>query len=321
MLERKPLISIIMPAYNAEKYIDQTIKSVLHQTYGHWQLIIQDDDSTDNTVRIARRFEKKDPRISVYAEGRNGGAGRTRNRALEKANGRIICFLDADDVWEKECLEVYFQEWSAWRCPWLFANAWLWNSPGKRQKKLRFFPKNWSPQENFYKQLLTGDGLLPTCMMVERSALEAVSPDGNISKAFDTETGFVLGEDWDLQMRLAKDFDVRYIRRPVAFYRIYKESTFRTWEPLYDDLEKVIEKHRQLGASPSTVQEALDLNNSKRAISQMHRNKGKWRNTHLELALSHMASPRYLYFGFLALFPASVAQFLYEKAFNWQKSR
>lgn len=97
-------VSIIIPCYNAEKYIEETIKSVLNQTYKNWELIIVNDGSTDNSATILNQYLKKDNRIQLINKD-NSGVSDTRNKGLEKAKGEFITFLDADDVWHKENLE------------------------------------------------------------------------------------------------------------------------------------------------------------------------------------------------------------------------
>ena len=97
------LISIIMPSYNASKYITDSIKSVQNQTYENWELIIVDDCSKDNTVEIIKSFN--DERIRLFKNEVNSGAAISRNRALREANGRWIAFLDSDDLWVPEKLE------------------------------------------------------------------------------------------------------------------------------------------------------------------------------------------------------------------------
>ncbi|KNC67745.1 glycosyltransferase family 2 protein [Pseudoalteromonas ardens] len=100
-----PLVSVIMPTYNAERYVIDSIQSVLEQTYQNWELLITDDLSTDNTVELIKEEAKKDPRIKLFIQGQNGGAGLARNNAISRAEGRFIAFLDADDLWLPEKLE------------------------------------------------------------------------------------------------------------------------------------------------------------------------------------------------------------------------
>ena len=97
------LVSIIMPSYNAEKYIKSAIHSILRQTYASWELIIVDDCSRDNTVDIIRNFD--DSRIRLFKNKKNSGAAISRNKALREAKGKYIAFLDSDDIWAPTKLE------------------------------------------------------------------------------------------------------------------------------------------------------------------------------------------------------------------------
>ncbi|PTR01285.1 glycosyl transferase family 2 [Mucilaginibacter yixingensis] len=94
-----------MPAYNAEKYIETSIKSVIGQTYSNWELIIVDDGSTDRTALIIKEIQLIDKRIQYYYQD-NGKQGKARNLGLKKSNGDYIAFLDADDLWTKDRLSA-----------------------------------------------------------------------------------------------------------------------------------------------------------------------------------------------------------------------
>jgi len=97
------LVSIIMPSFNTGKFIAESIRSVLAQSYAHWELIIVDDCSTDNTDAVVAEFA--DPRIRYLKNDRNSGAAVSRNYALREAKGRWIAFLDSDDLWTPDKLE------------------------------------------------------------------------------------------------------------------------------------------------------------------------------------------------------------------------
>lgn len=98
-----PEVSIITPVYNSSKFLAQTIESVLAQTFTDWEWLITDDHSTDDSVKMIQ--ELNDSRVTLTISGTNGGAGHARNISLEKATGRLITFLDADDYWEPNFLE------------------------------------------------------------------------------------------------------------------------------------------------------------------------------------------------------------------------
>lgn len=100
-----PLVSIIMPCYNAERYIAQSIESVLAQTYTNWELLITDDCSTDNSVKIAQKYSLQDDRIKLLVSDEHHGIAGTRNLSLDRAQGRFIAFLDDDDLWMSDKLE------------------------------------------------------------------------------------------------------------------------------------------------------------------------------------------------------------------------
>lgn len=100
------LVSIITPNHNCGRFIAQTVESVLAQTYTHWELLIQDDCSTDDSVAVAERYAAQDSRIKIEVNPRNCGAAITRNRALARAQGRWIAFLDSDDLWMPRKLEL-----------------------------------------------------------------------------------------------------------------------------------------------------------------------------------------------------------------------
>ncbi|AEX20711.1 glycosyl transferase family protein [Vibrio sp. EJY3] len=93
------LVSIVMPTYNSEKTVSESIQSVRSQTYKNWELIIVDDRSTDNTWKVIQTYADKYDNIHVYQNKENLGAGASRNFAIKKAKGRFIAFLDSDDLW------------------------------------------------------------------------------------------------------------------------------------------------------------------------------------------------------------------------------
>lgn len=98
-------VSIVMPSYNSERFIAESIGSVQAQTYGNWELLVVDDCSTDGTVAVAEAIAKDDPRIHVFSNEHNSGAACSRNRALREAKGDWVAFLDSDDLWEPDKLE------------------------------------------------------------------------------------------------------------------------------------------------------------------------------------------------------------------------
>lgn len=108
----KPLVSVIMPAYNGEKYIGAAIESILNQTYGNWELIIIEDKSTDNTLDVIQKY--KDSRISLYLNPCNKGIAYSTNLGITQSKGKYIALLDDDDLatehrleWQTEFMEEH----------------------------------------------------------------------------------------------------------------------------------------------------------------------------------------------------------------------
>lgn len=98
-------VSVIMPIYNVEKYLRESIESVLHQTYGNFELFLVDDGSPDNCPQIIDEYAQMDKRIIAIHQD-NAGVDAARNNAIDRANGKYIAFIDSDDAYEKKYLEL-----------------------------------------------------------------------------------------------------------------------------------------------------------------------------------------------------------------------
>ena len=101
------LVSIIVPVYNAEKFILRTILCVEAQTYKNWELLLVADSCTDNTVQVITDYlaQSGSEKVRLILQEKNSGAAAARNRGLSEAEGRFIAYLDADDLWVPEKLE------------------------------------------------------------------------------------------------------------------------------------------------------------------------------------------------------------------------
>ena len=102
----EPLVSIITPVYNAERFLSDTIKSVQNQTYKNWEILLIDDCSKDNSAQIIKEFQKYDNRIKYIKLKKKSGASVSRNEGIRNAKGRFIAFVDSDDIWKPEKLEI-----------------------------------------------------------------------------------------------------------------------------------------------------------------------------------------------------------------------
>lgn len=104
---RKPRVSVVTPAYNAQALIGRTIQSVIAQTFSDWEMIVVDDCSTDNTSGVVERWAEKDKRIQLKKLEQNfGGPAGPRNVGVQMARGEYVAFLDSDDIWHPQKLEI-----------------------------------------------------------------------------------------------------------------------------------------------------------------------------------------------------------------------
>ena len=101
-----PLVSIILPLYNSQKYLSETIESIINQSYTNWELIITDDCSVDKSYDIAKSYSLIEKRILIYKLDKNRGAGIARNNSIIYSKGRFIAFCDSDDQWKSTKLET-----------------------------------------------------------------------------------------------------------------------------------------------------------------------------------------------------------------------
>lgn len=201
----EPLVSVIMPAYNAADYISEAIASVQNQTYKNWELFVIDDVSTDETCSIVENIIKQEPRIQLLKNLKNEGTGVTRNKGITAAKGDFMAFLDADDRWLPEKLDVQIKFMKENKLAMSFSSYHLISENGEFQPKgILALPKL------SYKKLLKANYV------------------GNLTGIYDvSKTGKIYSpllrkrQDWALWLSVLKK--VKYaegIRQPLACYRI-----------------------------------------------------------------------------------------------------
>jgi len=203
------LVSIITPTYNAEKFIAETLKSVQNQTYQNWEMILVDDASTDETVKIISDFVEKDSRIKLFKLEKNSGNGFARNIALEKAVGKYIAYLDADDLWFPNKLEKQIQFLKENNLHFTFSFYDCIDEEGNSLNRRVEAPVNLTYDELFF------------CNYV-----------GNLTAIYDADYfGKIVIEatqkrqDWRLWLTILKQIQVtKPVPESLAFYRIRKDS-------------------------------------------------------------------------------------------------
>ncbi|WKL46734.1 glycosyltransferase family 2 protein [Flavobacterium pectinovorum] len=203
------LVSIITPTFNTEKFIRATIESVLNQSYQNWEMILVDDASTDETVSIIKEFAQKDNRLKLIELPKNSGNGFARNIALEKATGKYIAYLDADDLWFSMKLENQIQFLKANNLPFTFSFYDCIDEEGNSLNR-----RVEAPLELTYDQLFF-------CNYI-----------GNLTAIYDVDFfGKIVIEatqkrqDWRLWLTILKQIEVtKPVPEILALYRIRKDS-------------------------------------------------------------------------------------------------
>ena len=104
-MDGKPLVSIIVPVYNIEKYVGNCLESLIKQTYKNIEIIVIDDNSTDKSLSICQKFEKKDPRVKVISNKKNKGISAVRTKGINESLGDFVMYVDGDDWIDVDCIE------------------------------------------------------------------------------------------------------------------------------------------------------------------------------------------------------------------------
>lgn len=207
-----PLVSILIPAYNSEKWIEETIKSAVNQSWNNKEIIIVDDGSKDNTYEIAKRFESKNVKIVKQI---NQGASAARNKALSFAQGDFIQWLDADDLLSPYKIELQFKNNDPNpKSKVLHSSAWgsFFFSQRRAKFKSNTLWQDLSPLEWLLKHLGEGHYMYPAAWLVPRKLTELAGP-------WDVRLSY--NDDGEYFCRLvALSEEVKFQRNALSFHRI-----------------------------------------------------------------------------------------------------
>ena len=160
------LVSIVIPVHNAEKYLEQTVDSVLQQSYGDYELILVEDGSTDGSAELIRRLAKKDKRIRTITNGEPHGACHARNKGIQAAKGRYLAYLDADDLWHKEKLKRTLRFLKKEDASFVFTNYEFGDENAKGTGKVVHVPSSLD-----YKHALTRTVIFTSTVMLDMKKL------------------------------------------------------------------------------------------------------------------------------------------------------
>ena len=209
-LIEKPLVSIVMPLYNSEKYIESTLKSILNQTYKNFELIIIDDGSKDSGSDIIKEYLKSDSRIKYYRNKKNSGVSFSRNRGIELSEGKWIAFIDSDDKWENSKLETQINYANNSGAEFLFTGS------AFIDERDNLYPGIYSvPTKVNYKSLLKCNYISCSSVLIKKKYLE-VNKFGRDD----------IHEDYACWLRILKQENISAygISKPLLLYRVSRNS-------------------------------------------------------------------------------------------------
>lgn len=207
-----PLVSIVIPAYNAEFFIRQTLSSVVQQTYQNLEIIVVDDGSKDNTVKLVRDFTLSDPRVNLISQP-NLGVSAARNLGIEKASGEFIAFIDADDIYFPHAIEKLTN--AMLQADRSFGVVYGWTAYLNEKGNLTGNFHSSELSGNVYKKLLESN-FIASATLIRKSSIEQA---GNFN------CQMILGcEDWDFYLKLSEYYQFKAVSECVYGYRQILES-------------------------------------------------------------------------------------------------
>lgn len=209
-----PLVSVITAAYNVSGYIAEAIISVKKQTYENWEMLIVDDNSTDDTFDIAQRFSSEDKRIRVFKlESHSGLPAAPRNFGIKNSRGEYIAFLDADDIWLPEKLEKQVKVLEEDRDAFLIYSKYILQ---ENYCKHQIFPKK-GYHGFIFNDLFLSNNFIPCLTVVMRNS--------NGAFLFDEDRRLKAIEDFDLWLTISMKKKISFINEPLAIYRAHGNNT------------------------------------------------------------------------------------------------
>jgi glycosyltransferase involved in cell wall biosynthesis len=265
-LTHNPLVSVIIPAFNAQRFIRQAVDSVLSQSYKNIELIVVDDGSTDQTASIVLEYCKSDSRISLLSQ-KTLGVAAARNLAIDKSRGEFIAPLDADDIWYREKIEAQVD--AIVRSDNSVGVAYTW----------AFMIDEFGRVIGAVGSRYHGDVFLETihdsvvgvasCPLMRKTSLVGVG-----LYDVDLRSKGVEGcEDWDLEIRLSRQYQFVCVPRYLVAYRDVPGSMSKNVRIMHKSAVAVLEKTRETypelpGALFRWRRSAIDFNWSRRSLEQ-----------------------------------------------------
>ena len=209
---KKPLVSILMNCHNGEKFLKESLRSVILQTYKNWELVFWDNKSSDKSKKILKNF--KDKRLKYYYTNRFNTLYKSRQLAIKKCKGDYIAFLDTDDVWLSNKLEKQINFILLKKYDFVYSNYYLKDLRNSKKKKYIVYKK--LPEGNITSQLMRHYNIAILTVMIKKKILKKYKLNFNSNYN-------VIG-DYDLFVKLSQKIYIGCIQQPLAIYRNHADS-------------------------------------------------------------------------------------------------
>jgi glycosyltransferase involved in cell wall biosynthesis len=231
-----PLISIIIPTYNVEKYIKETLNSVINQSYNNFEVLVIDDSSTDSTAEEIKRIAKSDGRISYYKIEHAGRPSVPRNYGISKSSGEYVAFLDADDIWTRDKLKDqirFLQKYP--NLIFVYSMSVTFGNVNVFSPYYEVLPLLNKAATTNGELILKGNSITCSSVMVRKEYLQKTG-------GYDEDPNLKAVEDYDLWLRLSELGAFGFIPKIHVNYRIHGKQSSSDWETKQKRLEYLSKK-------------------------------------------------------------------------------
>ena len=306
-----PSVSINLCCYNSEKYLRETLDSIVSQTYKDWELVIINDGSSDSTEKIIREYIVQDYPI-VYHYQENKGIGASRNEALKRSQGEFIAFIDHDDIWLPDKLEKQIPLFHDQEVCLVFSNYMAIYPNGKKVLGSAFFSFH---RGNIFKQLLKNNFIVLSTAVVRKA----------IANEHNGFPHYRYSEEYELFLKIAKKYRIDFVGEPMAEFRYHQtNSSFLFMET---QLREILEIYDYWSSDPDAEVKRICNDGSgyayyglsRRAL--FHLKDRRSALSYISSAIKHQKRPTFLLFYLFCMLPVDCSQILRQFVLTLKGSR
>ena len=231
-----PLISVIIPSFNVENYIEETINSVLKQSYNNFEIIVVDDSSTDKTLEVVEKISKSNNKIKYFKIKHSGRPSIPRNFGIKKASGEYVAFLDADDIWTRDKLKDqirFLQKYP--NLIFVYSMSVTFGVVSIFSPYYEVLPLLNKAATTKEELILKGNSITCSSVMLKKEYLQKIG-------GYDEDPNLKAVEDYDLWLRLSELGAFGFIPKIHVYYRVHIAQSSSDWETKQKRLEYLSKK-------------------------------------------------------------------------------